>query len=262
MKKITVVLADDNEDFCEIVETYLKKQPDISFLESIHNGAEAYEKIRKIKPDIAILDGAMPGLDGLGILEKLNKEDSRPVCIMLSGIRNDNVINRAYDLGAEYYIIKPFDLDTLAERIRMFQNIIVTDTKSKDTPISPDSSVLIENLEERVTDILNEMGMPANYHGYRYLRQGIIMAVNDIQSLNSITKGLYPAIAKVYNATPSRVERAIRHAIDIVWKRGSASTIDKIFANTVNHPKAKPTNGEFIAFIADKIRLEASRSAI
>lgn len=262
MKKITVMLADDNEEFCEIVETYLKQQPDISFIESIHNGAEAYERIKEMKPDIAILDGAMPGLDGLGILEKLNKEGSRPVCIMLSGIRNDNVINRAYDLGAEYYIIKPFDLDTLAERIRMFRDIIAADSKSKNNSILADPVIQIPNLEERVTDILNEIGMPANFHGYRYLRHGIIMAVKDIQSLNRITKGIYPAIAQVYNTTPSRVERAIRHAIDIVWKRGSSGAIDKIFANPANRPKGKPTNGEFIAFIADKIRLEGSRPSV
>ena len=298
-------MADDNLLLCEIVSNYLQTQPDIELVDIAHDGLEALEKIRKYKPHVTLLDCAMPMLDGLGVLEKLSQDSFgyRPVCIMLSGIRHDAVTKRAYDLGAEYYIIKPFELDVLADRIRMFRNFAPISVKSETVQPSADySSGIIEkveipaetypvqtfsteipqqqpaahissspyvtpqnttssnSLEEQVTNLLHEIGVPANIRGYRCLRTAILITVENLDLLQFVTKELYPSIALALNTTPSSVERAIRHAIGLVWDHGNIKALDKLFGYSVETRKKKPSNSEFIALIADKFRLENKAS--
>ena len=208
----------------------------------------------------------MPHLDGLGVLEKLISSNiDLPLCVMLSAVGQDSITAQAINLGAQYYVLKPFDMDVLMKRIR---EMIETPTKKKTVipmktielkpsyiPISNQASKE-EVLEIKVTNIIHEIGVPAHIKGYQYLRDGIMMVVNNIEVINQITKQLYPDLAKKYKTTPSRVERAIRHAIEVAWNRGQLETVESIFGYTVNSNKGKPTNSEFIAKIADKLRLD------
>jgi len=256
--KIKVILADDNKDFCDVMNNYFLKHEDIDVVGIAYDGLEAYEKIKTLQPDVAIIDGIMPRLDGIGVLEKINKQGDplAPVCIMLSAVSQERITQKAIDLGAEYYIVKPFDIDSLANRIRQL--------KTAKPFTSGNDSIVIKsgrhdpslNLESKVTNILHEIGVPAHIRGYHYMREAIVLAVNDIEVLNYITKELYPAIAKKCATTPSRVERAIRHAIEVAWSRGKIDAIDSLFGYTVSNHKGKPTNSEFIALIADRLRLE------
>ncbi len=258
--KIKVLLADDNKDFCDIVVNHLQKQEDIQIVAVAMDGIDAMNKIREHCPDIAIIDGIMPRLDGLGVLERLQKNPDmhQPITIILSALSQDKVIQRALDLGASYYMVKPFDLETLTQRIRQLMQerpAIKTGAVSFMASASPVQSQAFD-LETRVTNILHEIGVPAHIRGYHYMREAIIMSVNDMDVLNYITKELYPSIAKKCNTTPSRVERAIRHAIEVAWNRGKIDAIDALFGYTINNHKGKPTNSEFIALIADRLRLE------
>ena len=253
-QKISVLLADDNREYCDVVSSYLNKQDDIEVVGVCYDGYEALEKIQQLQPDIAIIDGIMPRLDGLGLLEKLGsvQMESPPVCIMLSAMLEEKITQKALELGAAYYIAKPFDMESLVSRIRQMQG-----SGSAPIGLKPSSSL---NIETRVTNILHEIGVPAHIRGYHYMRSAIVMAVDDIDVLNYITKELYPSIAKKCNTTPSRVERAIRHAIEVAWSRGRVDAIDSIFGYTVSNNKGKPTNSEFIALIADRLRLELKAS--
>ncbi|MGI6778062.1 MAG: sporulation transcription factor Spo0A [Acetivibrionales bacterium] len=260
-KKIKVVIADDNKEFGDILCEYLNNQEDIEVVGVARDGLEAYDYITTKKPDIAILDIIMPHLDGLGVLEKINSTemDRRPLFIILSAVGQDKITQRALSLGAEYYIVKPFDMDVLVSRIRQLKDI----NKSPiiKSPCSPDSSrvqntPVHRSLEVEVTNIMHEIGVPAHIKGYQYLRDAIMMVVKDLDVINSITKQLYPTIAREYNTTPSRVERAIRHAIEVAWSRGQIEAINALFGYTIHGGKGKPTNSEFIAMIADKLRLE------
>jgi len=256
-EKIKVLLADDNREFCDAIINYLEKHDDIAVVGVAYDGMEAYEKIMSIKPDIAIIDGIMPKLDGLGVLEKLNLNQPQaysPICIILSAITQDKITQKAMELGAEYYIAKPFDLESLVSRIRQLKEQIKHPSLTGIGARSQKNKTV--NLETKVTSILHEIGVPAHIRGYHYMREAIIMAVDDLDVLNYITKELYPTIAKKCNTTPSRVERAIRHAIEVAWSRGKVDAIDNLFGYTVNNHKGKPTNSEFIALIADRLRLE------
>lgn len=262
-EKITVLIADDNKEFGEILSEYLQSHNDIEVIGVAKDGLEAYQVIEKKKPDVAILDIIMPHLDGLGVLEKINMAQipKRPLCIMLTAVGQDKITQKAMALGAEYYIVKPFDMDILVNRIRELKKINGSKVSFFKTEQSGEQRVpyvntSIKSLETEVTNIIHEIGVPAHIKGYQYLRDAIIMVVKDIEVINSITKLLYPTIAKMYNTTPSRVERAIRHAIEVAWSRGQMETIDSLFKYTVNVGKGKPTNSEFIAMIADKLRLE------
>lgn len=260
--KIQVVLADDNKDFGEILCEYLNSQDDIEVIGVAKDGLEACDIISSKMPDVAILDIIMPNLDGLGVLEKLNNTNmtKRPMFIMLSAVGQDKITQKAMSLGAEYYVVKPFDMDVLVSRIRQFketfQETMIKDFITEQPVPRAVFSSKPRDLETEVTSIIHEVGVPAHIKGYQYLREAIMMVVNDIDMINSITKQLYPSIAKTYSTTPSRVERAIRHAIEVAWNRGQMEAIDNIFGYTVNYGKGKPTNSEFIAMIADKLRLK------
>jgi len=253
--RIKILLADDNKEYCDVVASYLGKHDDIEIVSICNDGLEALDGIKKYAPDIAIIDAIMPRLDGLGLLERLSDSDAdnMPICIMLSAIAEDRITTKALELGASYYIAKPFDMESLLSRIRQMKH---------DTPGVPVRDNQRANarhalsIEARVTNILHEIGVPAHIRGYHYMRSAIIMAVDNIDVLNYITKELYPSIAKGAGTTPSRVERAIRHAIEVAWSRGRVDAIDSIFGYTVSNNKGKPTNSEFIALIADRLRLE------
>lgn len=265
--KIKVLLADDNKDFCDVVVSYLNKQEDIIVGAIAHDGIDACNKIQEYRPDLAIIDGIMPRLDGLGVLERLSKntEGHHPITIMLSAISQEKVIQKALDLGASYYIIKPFDMESLVRRIRQLKYEVVLprnhsqSSLTQSAPMTQSLSPALD-LETKVTNILHEIGVPAHIRGYHYMREAIMMSVNDMDVLNYITKELYPSIAKKCNTTPSRVERAIRHAIEVAWNRGKIDAIDSLFGYTINNHKGKPTNSEFIALIADRLRLEQKAS--
>ncbi|WP_027627785.1 sporulation transcription factor Spo0A [Ruminiclostridium cellobioparum] len=271
-KKINVLIADDNREFGDILCEYLSNQSDIEVVGLARDGFEAVDLILQNTPDIAILDIIMPHLDGLGVLEKIasSNMDKRPLFIVLSAVGQDKITQRALALGAEYYIVKPFDMDVLVNRIRQLKDSTYVPSVStsmsssisvhKNETFTEKKPVHIPNtsrsLEVEVTNIMHEIGVPAHIKGYQYLRDAIMMVVKDLDVINSITKLLYPSIAKEYNTTPSRVERAIRHAIEVAWSRGQVEAIDALFGYTVNIGKGKPTNSEFIAMIADKLRLE------
>jgi two-component system, response regulator, stage 0 sporulation protein A len=260
-KTIKVVIADDNKEFGDILCEYLNSQEDIEVTGIAHDGIEACDMIISKMPDIAVLDIIMPHLDGLGVLEKVNSTsmEKRPLFIVLSAVGQDKITQRALSLGAEYYIVKPFDMDVLISRIRQLKDVhsspIIRCENQGNQSISRFSKPK-KNLEVEVTNIMHEIGVPAHIKGYQYLRDAIMMVVKNLDIINSITKQLYPAIAREYNTTPSRVERAIRHAIEVAWSRGQIEIIDKLFGYTVSVGKGKPTNSEFIAMIADKLRLE------
>lgn len=269
-----LLIADDNKDFSDILMEFINRQEDMEVVGVAYNGEEACKKIQEVQPDIVILDVIMPYLDGIAVLERVNsmplEQESRPLFIMLSAVGQDKITERALALGAQYYIVKPFDMETLVNRIRQLKsslsnnvNQMIQNTAS--APLVASSKQLLpktkgmntaHNLEAEVTSVIHEIGVPAHIKGYQYLRDAIIMVINDMEILNSITKQLYPSIAKQYNTTPSRVERAIRHAIEVAWSRGKMDTIDRLFGYTVNNGKGKPTNSEFIALIADRLRLE------
>ncbi len=262
VKKIQVVIADDNQEFGDILCSYLNSQDDIEVVGTARDGLEACDMIREKLPDVAILDIIMPHLDGLGVLEKINVTSltKRPTFIILSALGQDKVTQRALALGAEYYVVKPFDMDVLVSRIRQLKegshtSIIRPDFSPVYKPsyhVAPTS----KSIEIEVTSIMHRIGVPAHIKGYQYLRDGIIMVVKNLEIINSITKQLYPAIAKEYGTTPTRVERAIRHAIEVAWGRGQSDDLNEIFGYNVSIGRGKPTNSEFIAMIADKLRLD------
>lgn len=257
-------MADDNREFRDIVVEYIDKQGDMEVVEVASDGLEVISMIDKIKPDVVILDIIMPHLDGLGVLEKLRdlETNERPKIIMLSAVGQDKITQKAIALGADYYIVKPFDMDTFVMRIRELvsenQEYVRWQSGSQASYISAIDASKPSSLEADVTFIMHEIGIPAHIKGYQYLRESIMMVVNDISLLNAITKELYPSVAEKYDTTPSRVERAIRHAIEVAWSRGRIETINKLFGYTVHEQKGKPTNGEFIAMVADKLRISAS----
>ena len=270
-EKITVLIADDNQEFSTTLATYLKNQDDMVVVGRAKDGNEALDMVSSLMPDIILLDVIMPHLDGLGVLEQINmiKMNKKPICIMLSAVGQDKITRRAIELGAEYYVVKPFDIDLLITRIRELKNYKPSQTnnfiarekeigiqKPQYIDISNMSANKEDNLEALVTNVIHEVGVPAHIKGYQYLREAIIMVVNDIDVINQITKCLYPQIARKFHTTPSRVERAIRHAIEVAWGRGQQDVVENIFGYTVSASKGKPTNSEFIAMISDKLRLE------
>lgn len=267
-EKIKILIADDNYDFAMTLTNYLEKEENIEIVGRAKDGQEAYDLIIETKPDVVLLDMIMPHVDGLGVLEKLNdtEMEKRPICIILSAVGQDKITQKAITLGAQYYIVKPFDINLLIKRIKELKfyqpgqskpnYFMAKEIKSQYIDLTPESKKNQENLEALVTNVIHEVGVPAHIKGYQYLREAIMMVVSDIDVINQITKQLYPDIAKKYKTTPSRVERAIRHAIEVAWGRGQTDTVESIFGYTVSASKGKPTNSEFIAMIADKLRLE------
>jgi len=257
---LKILIADDNREFNDLLLEYLQKQEDMDVVGSAFNGKDALELIKEKQPDIILLDIIMPHLDGIGVLEELGKMELswKPKVIMLTAFGHENITQKAVELGASYYILKPFNLEILAERIRQLgkaEKLQVQGEKNltvKNTLIKKEKNDFIEE----ITQIIHEIGIPAHIKGYLYLRDAISMVAEEIELLGSVTKVLYPRIAQKYETTPSRVERAIRHAIEVAWSRNNIDTIKKFFGYTINTEKGKPTNSEFIALVADRIRLK------
>ena len=264
--KIKILIADDNYDFGFTLKKFLSNDEEIEIVDVVSDGEDAYTQILSKKPDIVLLDVIMPHLDGLGVLEQLSKVQlaKRPICIMISAVGQDKITQRAISLGADYYIVKPFDITMLIQRIKEIKNYkpepsgdnVVQAREIKAQYVHVEDENDKNNLEALVTNIIHEVGVPAHIKGYQYLREAIIMVVNNINIINQITKQLYPEIAYKFGTTPSRVERAIRHAIEVAWGRGDQNVVENIFGYTISAQKGKPTNSEFIAMIADKLRLE------
>lgn len=248
---IKVAIADDNRDFADIMQECLSQQPDINLVGVAYNGEEVLAIIDDKKPDVVILDIIMPHLDGIGVLERITAmSGKRPKVIMLTALGQENITQRVVELGADYYILKPFNMDVLISRIRQLASTITSQRPAAT------QSIKARPLDVEVTNIIREIGIPAHIKGYQYLRDAIMMIINEIELLGAVTKVLYPMIAEKYSTTPSRVERAIRHAIEVAWSRGNMDMINRLFGYTVKLEKGKPTNSEFMAMIADKLRME------
>lgn len=269
MQRIEVFLADDNREFTNLLSEYIQEQDDMTVIGVAYNGEEVIRQLEETRrvPDVMILDIIMPHLDGLGVLEKLRDMNLSPMpkIIMLTAFGQENITQRAVQLGASYYILKPFDMDVLANRIRQLAGVSSPVTVGASLSSSASSSIIRsnivpigkpKNLDANITSIIHEIGVPAHIKGYQYLREAITMVYNNIEILGAITKTLYPAIAEKFKTTPSRVERAIRHAIEVAWTRGNIDSISHLFGYTINIAKSKPTNSEFIAMVADKLRIE------
>ncbi len=247
---IKLMIADDNREFCELLKEFINQQEDFSLVGIASNGLEALDLMEQHNPDVVVLDIIMPHLDGIGVLEKMQNSEliQRPKVVMLTAFGQETITQRAMELGADYYILKPFDFSVLITRIRqLFEGLKGTGYVSASTP---------KNLDVSVTNIIHEMGVPAHIKGYQYLRDAILMVVEEVNLLGAVTKELYPMIAMKYQTTPSRVERAIRHAIELAWDRGNVDMMTKFFGYTINLERGKPTNSEFIAMVADKLRIE------
>lgn len=253
-KKIKVGIADDNKEFTTILAEYLSAQENVEVVGIANDGNQAIELIKNQLPDLLILDIIMPYLDGIGVLEKINEEQlKKPKILVLSAVGQEKITQRAITLGADYYILKPFDLAMLSKRISELMEPELDVVSKTVFPVA--KSRKNYDLEAMITEIIHEVGVPAHIKGYMYLRDAISLVISNMEYLNSVTKMLYPKIAEKYNTTPSRVERAIRHAIEVAWSRGKTEVLDELFGYTINDEKGKPTNSEFIALIADKLRL-------
>jgi len=254
LRSIKIFIADDNREFCELLKEFIAQEDDFTLVGIANNGMEAVEIINREKPDIVVLDIIMPHLDGIGVLEKLavTGVQPKPRIIMLTALGQDSVTQRAIELGADYYILKPFDFSVLVTRIRQ---LVDGESVPRFTP-----PVRTGNIDIAVTNIIHEMGVPAHIKGYQYLRDAIKMVIDEINLLGGVTKELYPLIAQKYTTSASRVERAIRHAIELAWRRGNKEIMNKFFGYTINMERGKPTNSEFIAMVADKLRLSSQAS--
>jgi len=256
-KKIKIVVADDNRNLCQMLQNYLQSQEDLHVLGVAFNGVEAWDLIQAQEPDLIIIDLVMPSLDGLGVLERINARSTmqRPKIIMLTAFGQESLTHQAMLLGVDYFILKPFDLEILGKRIRS-----LTQESGMQTMVSPSTATVTSsgsgiNLGVEVTSMMHQIGIPAHVKGYQYIRDAILMVVEDVSLLGAVTKELYPAIAKKYDTAPSRVERGIRHAIELAWERGHTETLKRIFGYSMNIERQKPTNSEFVALLADKLRV-------
>ena len=257
-----VLVADTSEDFRLLLTDVLESEGDIEVVGSAGDGIETLNLVREREPDILLMDLVLTKLDGLGVLAKLPETGHRPVTIIISGFYNEHVVAEAAEMGAYYFMPKPCDIPALLSRIR--QACGSGSPKSQSTPAQLSKNAVIArqeyNMEAMVTDVIHEIGVPAHIKGYQYLREAILITINDMEVINAVTKVLYPAVAKRFNTTPSRVERAIRHAIEVAWDRGDLDTLQKFFGYTISNIKGKPTNSEFIALIADSLSLRRKAS--
>ena len=246
-----VVLADTGEEFRLGIAAGLNSEEDIQVVGQTGDGMELVRMARELEPDVVVMEMVLTGIDGLEALDELAKLERRPKVMILSSYIRGNVADLAAAKGADYFMTKPGRVSAVCERIRQI-------TASGSTEADRDNKGV--NLETRVTAIIHEVGVPAHIKGYQYLREAILIAVNDMDVINAVTKVLYPEVAKRFGTTASRVERAIRHAIEVAWDRGDLETLQKYFGYTVSNAKGKPTNSEFIAMIADRLQLQRKRA--
>lgn len=285
MAKIRLAIADDSRDFCRIMKDYISTTSDIELVGMASDGLVTLEVVESKRPDVLLLDNVMPFLDGLGVLTKLGEsglKDSMKI-IMISGSLSDDFVIHASKLGADYIMSRRMSAEEIITKIRMVMEKPDLDSFYPNNAAMPSignntNGMQMENVslnnqmqnkslfssvkrnsndvEKTVTTIIHEIGVPAHIKGYTYLREAIMLVLKDTDLINSITKQLYPSVAKKHNTSSSRVERAIRHAIEVAWDRGDTETLNNLFGFTINQSKGKPTNSEFIAMISDKLRLE------
>ncbi len=233
----------------------INAEEDMEVAGTAGDGQEALALVQSLRPDILLTDLVLARLDGLGLLAALAERESAPAAIVLSGFFNDRVVTACSELGVYYFMPKPCDIPNLLTHIRQVAAERGRESASASQGVAIAPMPKEPSLEAVVTDIIHEIGVPAHIKGYQYLREAIILTVNDMDAINAVTKVLYPAVAKKFGTTPSRVERAIRHAIEVAWDRGDLETLQKFFGYTVSNIKGKPTNSEFIAMIADSLTL-------
>ena len=249
---LKILIADAGEDFRRLLRDVLENEADFVVVGATGSGTEAAEMAADLRPDVVLTDVVLSDMDGLGLIEALNSkpEGERPVILVLSGVTGDRVVTAAMDAGAAYYMSKPVSAEALVARIRKFAG------RWAEEPLRQGPAETENGLESRVTEIIHEIGIPAHIKGYQYIRTAIILAVENMEVINAVTKVLYPEVARRFDTTPSRVERAIRHAIEVAWDRGDVDVLQKYFGYTVSNLKGKPTNSECIAMIADRISLQ------
>ena len=250
----TVFIADSAEDFCTNFINTLNQREGFLVVGTATDGETAIHKIQELRPDVLVLDLMLAKRDGISVLKAIAGMERRPATLVTSGFVTDYVASAAVNLGARYLMLKPCDMATMADRLEEIRTNAAQRFPSK----YPDKT----SIESMVTGIIHEIGVPAHIKGYQYLREAIIIAVNDMDVINAITKVLYPQVAKTFQTTPSRVERAIRHAIEVAWDRGDLDTLQRFFGYTVSNTKGKPTNSEFIALIADKLQLQLKSAEV
>ena len=242
-----VIIADANESFRAMLREIIEQDGGFTVAASVGDGRSALEQVRELAPDLLILDVVLPELDGFGVLDQLRREELPVHTMIVSAFFTEQVVSEALGKGAAYFMPKPFENAALLDRMRAVCQ-----------PAQPAAHT--KNLKNMVTDIIHEIGVPAHIKGYQYLREAILIAVEDMDVINAVTKVLYPEVVRRFSTTPSRVERAIRHAIEVAWDRGDLETLQKFFGYTVSNTKGKPTNSEFIAMIADRLVLEGRNS--
>ena len=248
-RRIKVLVADAGEEFRRILVEQLESEAGIEVVGATGDGEEALRLTESAAPDVLVMDLVLIQMDGVDVLQMLAKREERPKVLVLSGFARGSVAELAAATGADYYMLKPCRLTAVAARVRQLAAL-------RDTEDSGDGDERSGKLENVVTSIIHEIGVPAHIKGYQYLREAISIAVGDMDVINAVTKILYPEVAKRFGTTASRVERAIRHAIEVAWDRGDLETLQKYFGYTVSNAKGKPTNSEFIAMIADRLQLQ------
>ncbi|MFW5979814.1 MAG: sporulation transcription factor Spo0A [Bacillota bacterium] len=257
-KSFDIVIVDDNKEFCDLLEEHLGEEEKFEVKGKAYNGFEGIELVEKYQPDLLILDLIMPELDGIGVMEELKEnnylENTR--VIILTAFGQEEFTKKVVELGASYYIMKPFSLDKLSCRIEQLMEPPVSSSNGRAILQDLDEGSKNIDINIRITEVLHHLGVPANIKGYLYLREAIELIFEDIELLGAITKRVYPTVAEKFHTTPSRVERAIRHAIEVTWDRGNIKALNNYFGNTVSAKSGKATNSQFIARIADKLRLE------
>ena len=250
----TVFIADSTEEFCKNLTATLQRTDGFQVVGTAADGEKALRSILELKPQVVVLDLMLAKRDGISILKALQTADVKPAILVTSGFVTEYVATTAANLGARYLMLKPCDMSALVERLEEIRG-----SRRQTSAMQHGEKAGIEAM---VTSIIHEIGVPAHIKGYQYLREAIIIAVNDMDVINAITKVLYPQVAKTFQTTPSRVERAIRHAIEVAWDRGDLDTLQRFFGYTVSNTKGKPTNSEFIALIADKLQLQLKSSEV
>ena len=251
----SVLIADSAEEFCTALSNALQRTEGFQVLGTATDGEQAIRMVMERKPAVLVLDMMLSKKDGIAVLKAIGNLPERPLVLATSGFITDYVASSVASLGVQYLMLKPCDMGALVERLQEIRggDRAKKQGKTGNTPTS---------IESMVTSIIHEIGVPAHIKGYQYLREAIILAVEDMDVINAITKVLYPQVAKTFQTTPSRVERAIRHAIEVAWDRGDLDTLQRFFGYTVSNTKGKPTNSEFIALIADKLQLQLKSSEV
>jgi len=244
-----LLIADTDETYRRCLKEIFEKRRDFVVVGDTGDGEELVRMAREQDADAIVMDVVLAGIDGIAVLEELRELEKRPRIVVLSSYTKGGVADLAAERGADYFMTKPCSESTLCQRVQQLTGMSLV---AQETPKRL-------SMESRVTAIIHEVGVPAHIKGYQYLREAICIAVGDMDVINAVTKVLYPAVAKRFGTTSSRVERAIRHAIEVAWDRGDLETLQKYFGYTVSNAKGKPTNSEFIAMIADRLVLEQNR---